>query len=73
MQAGGKRTPIARVIRPRGGVYLLGLPPGSAARVFQSLVESVQLVAEVTKSDLFHSQLLLGLYFSRLRLLILVF
>jgi hypothetical protein len=44
-----------------------------AANAFQNLVESVQLVAEVTESDLFCPQLLLGLYFSRLQLLFLVF
>src|SRR5436309_14752073 len=52
---------------------LLGAAARSTASVFQSLIQSVQLVAKVTESDLFRSQLLLGVYFSCLQLLFLAF
>jgi len=54
-------------------VLLLRVAAQSAASILQSFIESVQLVAEVTKSDLFRHQLLLSLYFSRLRLSFFVF
>src|SRR6266699_180111 len=62
-----------RVIRPCGRVHLLRAAARSAAGVLQSLIESVQLVAEVAESDFFRPQLLLSLYFSRLPLLFFIF
>jgi len=44
-----------------------------AASVLQSLIESVQLVAEVAEFDLFRPELLFSLYFPRLPLLLFIF
>ena len=49
----------------------LGAAARPPASVFQSLIQSVQLVAEVAESNFFRSQLLLGVYLSRLQLLFL--
>jgi hypothetical protein len=51
----------------------LGTAAGSAASVLQSLIESVQLVAEIAESDLFCPKLLLSLYFLHLPLLFFIF
>src|SRR5438034_1256559 len=65
--------PSLRVIKPCESIDLLRTAAQSAAGVLQSLVESVHLVAEIAESDLFGSQLLPSIYFSRLQLLFLVF
>ena len=61
------------VLKCRGGLRSLGAAARSAASILQGFIEPVQLVAEVAEFVLFRSQLLLGVYLSRLQLLFLVF
>ena len=56
-----------------GQVPLRRATTASAACVLEGPIEPVQLVAKLAKPNLFRSQLLFALYFSRLQLLFLAF